>query len=106
MDARHLLEREGPRGRGRKEEREQEGGEGRKECDRVRGRGERNMRVGEPRQGCTPTGWMLLLGFLSTKREAGRGTRATRIPLSEIDNREIRICLTNRNDLIRISRGS
>lgn len=35
--------------------------------------GERNMRVGEPRQGCTATGWMLLLGFLSTKpKRAGR----------------------------------
>lgn len=33
--------------------------------------GERNMRVGEPRQGCTATGWMLLLGFLSTKPKRG-----------------------------------
>lgn len=59
----------------------------------------------------TDHGWMLvLLGFLSTKREAEKERdihdRLATPTLFEIDNSGIRICLTNRNDLIRINRGS
>lgn len=79
-----------------------------------RRRRRRNMRVGEPRQGCTPTGggcWCSLdfcpRNEKPRKRERERYTPTDSHPtLFEIDNSGIRICLTNRNDLIRINRGS